>query len=105
VTDSDFTPDDLVNVFLYGLHQLKVNANGLAAGNDPDDLQTCGALSVLVYRVASACDTPYDMALSRCAVLTGALVASKALGQGAAIVPKWRNARDEVLALQNAGNE
>jgi hypothetical protein len=85
------------------LYQLRTDDTGLTADNDPDDLLTVGALSVLVYRLASACDTPFDMALSRCAVLTGALVAAHELGCGDMVVAKWREARDEVLQLQNAG--
>lgn len=105
MTDEDFTPDAIIDIFVYGLHQLQVNDAGLRPDNDPDDLQTVGALSVLVYRIAAACDTPFHMALSRCAVLTGALIASPGLGQGDPIVHKWRTARDEVLELQHTGNE
>jgi hypothetical protein len=104
MTDQDFAPDDIIGIFMYGLHQLHVDAGGLTPDNDPDALQTIGALSVLVYRIAAACDTPFHMALSRCAVLTGALIASPELGQGDTIAHKWRTARDEVLELQNTGN-
>lgn len=104
MSGEDFTPDDIIGVFLYGLHQLQVDDAGLTPDNDPDDLQTIGALSVLAYRVAAACGTPIDMALCRCAVLTGALIASPELGQGDTIVRKWATARAEVLELQNTGN-
>lgn len=99
-----FTPDDVIGCFLYGLDRLQVDDHGLT-DNDPDDLQTVGALSVLVYRVAAACDTPYHMALSRCAVLTGALVASKELGHGDTIVHRWLIACAELLDLRLAAHE
>jgi hypothetical protein len=85
---------------LYGQQRLQITNDGLHPDNDPDDLQTMGALSVLVYRLAAASETPFDCALARLATLTGALLVSPQLGGGPEIVKKWAVARAEVLLLQ-----
>jgi hypothetical protein len=98
------TPDDVIGAFMYGQNQLQVNDAGLKADNDPEDLQTMGALSVAVYRLTADSDTPVQAALARLAVVTGGLLVSKDLGQGDTIVRKWLTARSEVLDLQLAAN-
>jgi hypothetical protein len=105
MTDEGFTANDVVDMFLYGLQRLHVDDAGLEPGNDPADLQTVGALSVLVYRIAATAETPYHLALSRVAVLTGALIASPELGGGDSIARKWLIARAELLELRLAANE
>jgi hypothetical protein len=101
---TDFTPDDVIGCFLYGLDRLQVDDAGLTDDNDPDDLQTVGALSVLVYRIAATCDTPFHLALARVAVLTGGLIASPELGSGDSIARKWLIATAELLELRLAAN-
>jgi hypothetical protein len=99
------TGDDIIGTFLYGLGRLRVDDNGLTPDNDPDMQTTVGALCVAVYRVAAGRDaTPFDMALSRLAVLTGGLLVTPTLGHGPDIVRKWLIARSEVLELQLAAN-
>jgi hypothetical protein len=98
--------EHVIGIFLYGLGQLQVDDNRLIPdANDEDDLQTIGALCVQVYRITAAGITPFDMALSRLAVLTGALLISPTLGHGPDIVRKWLLARSEVLELQLTANK
>jgi hypothetical protein len=104
MTPDAFTPDDVVGCLLFGLDRLQVDDDGLTDDNDPADLQTVGALSVLVYRIAATCDTPFHLALSRVSVMTGALLASREFGNGATIVRKWLIARAELLELRLAAN-
>jgi len=59
----------------------------------------CGTESPPTYA------TPFHMALSRVAVLTGALVASPELGGGDTIARKWLIARAELLELSLAAKE
>jgi hypothetical protein len=37
---NDFTPDEVIGIFLYGAYLLKLNEHGLIPGvHDPDDLK------------------------------------------------------------------
>jgi hypothetical protein len=98
----DMTPTDAINAFLYGCSELHVTSDGIHPDNDPEHLHTMGALSVLVYRLVVAEETPWQMAVARLATLTGALLVSPELGNGPEIVRKWLIARSEVLELRLA---
>jgi hypothetical protein len=96
---TNMTPDDAINAFLYGCSELDVTEDGVAPDMDPEHLQTMGALSVLIYRLVVAEESPWQMALARLAVLTGALLVSSELGSGPEIVAKWQAAKSEAFEL------
>jgi hypothetical protein len=76
------TPEDIIGCFLFGLTELKVNNYGLVPGaNSEDDIAAIGALAVLAYRIADRGQTPTDLALSRLATTTGALLVPGAYRQ------------------------
>jgi hypothetical protein len=100
------TADELIGCFLYGLTELKTNNYGLIPGaNSEDDIAAVGALAVLAYRIADRGQTPADLALSRLATTTGALLGARCLPAeqqfaiGERVVAEWRNAKTEYEAL------
>jgi hypothetical protein len=97
------TPEECVGSFLYGLTLLVIDNDGLLFDRcDPADLQAVGGAAILTYRLASKRETPADCALSRLAVLTGALLVAPRGDDGARIAREWHGARNEYTALQIA---
>jgi hypothetical protein len=95
------TPEDFIGCFLFGLYQLRFDELGLLYDRcDSGDLQAVGGAAILTYRIAAKGETPSDFALSRLAVLTGALLVASRGDDGARIVGEWLDAKSEYLALQ-----
>lgn len=100
----DITPDQLPGIFLYGAHKLRLDENGLAPGHDPADLQTIGALCVLISRLTADENTPFDGTISGLAVLAGALIAAHDAGQPVPeLVPRWHAALADAVQLFGEG--
>jgi hypothetical protein len=96
-------PEDAIGSFLYGISLLVVDELGIQADKcDPADLQAVGGASVIVHRIAAKNEHPSDCALSRLAVLTGALLTAPRGPDGARIAEAWHQARNEYTSLQLA---
>lgn len=99
------TDDEIVGAFIRSLDLLTIVDDRVQL--DPltyKDLNTITGLCFSVEAIASAGDTPADMALHRLACTTGALLTTAAIdspAENAVIVKEWRSARGEYEELSN----
>ena len=102
---TEMTADELVGTFMFGLYQLRFDELGLQFDRcDPEDLDAIGTAALMVYRIADRSETPADLALSRLAVKTGALLLAPRGDIGARCIAEWLDAKSEYLALQLAAS-
>jgi hypothetical protein len=100
----DMDAETFIGSYLFGLTTaLIVDDQGVMFdGCDEDDLRALGAASDVAHRIAAKAEAPVDCALSRLAVMTGALLLAQRGPQGARIVPEWRSALSEYMELADS---
>jgi urease gamma subunit len=89
---------EATKLFLHGLTELKVDDNGLKAGNEMDSLNAVAFLAGVVKHYARECEAVEDILLYQLADATEALLVAAAVPTDVDVVSNWLRMRAELAS-------